>query len=642
MDRRAGDQAVARIIELLSDPGALDGADSSGRLPEGLLSSLRDAGLLTLMVDPTLGGLGLSWTNAFRVVEAAAGRSMAVAFTIAINNGFGSGSYLPALPPGPLRDLIAERVADGIFSGGADAEPAGTANRRRTTVAVPVDGGEAYLITGEKVFIGNGPIADLLDVSATLVADDGTETVRLFFVDTRSPGFEVVTTHEFMGLRGAAIGMLRLNGVRVPAERLMPEQPDDGWRMRPDRSTPPGSPPAQADLGRLALLGRHLVIAPASLAVARMSLLWSKDFANRRSIDGRGLGEYEETQRLVAETAAEVFAIETVSLWCLLGGDRADTRPDVSAAKNLTSLASWRAIDRTLSLLGAEGYETARSKAARGAPPLPVERFFRDARSLRVAGGVDFMLDKWCAEAGLSPYYRPGDGLSRPASDTPSAPAVPGGEHGRFIAAQAAALAERCRSLTARLPRDELFARQRAVGLIGRIATELLGMSLTVARSADLAERGDTTALDLADIACDASTYRLRTLWAQLDRETALDGHIRHRRTGQALLDGTASLVFPLGEGPATGTHAPPDGDPPQGDPPQGDPESAVAAVWRELFDLDRIGRHDDFFELGGHSLLAIRMASRLRETMGLRVPVRVIYDNPTIAEIARRIEEVS
>ena len=385
-DRLAGDEAVARLSRLLLDRVDPAAVEADGRLPQGFLDALRDSGLLRLMVDPSLGGLGLSWLNACRVVETAASWSMPVAFALAIHNGFGSGVYLRALPPGPLRDLISERIAAGVVSGTADAEVAGAGNRGRTTVAVPVEGGDAYLISGEKVFIGNGSVAELVDVSATVVGDDGTEEVKLFFVDTRSPGFEVVSTHEFMGLRGAAFGMLRLDRVRVPAEQLMPEE-SGGWRMRPesaeggtvteeasdaapveasDAAVSEASDAASVDLGQLALFGRHLVIAPPALAVARASLLWSRDFVNRRRINDRALGEYEEIRRRVAENAAEVFLIESLLVWCLLGAERADTRPDLTAAKNLMALASWRAVDGTMALLGGEGYETARSKAAGG------------------------------------------------------------------------------------------------------------------------------------------------------------------------------------------------------------------------------------------------------------------------------------
>lgn len=517
-DRRAGDAALAvleNLLHALVDPAAVE---RTGRLPEGLQDALQHAGLLRMTIDPALGGLGLSHFNAHRVIEMAASWCVPVAFSVAITNGFGSGSYLPVLPDGPLKDMIAARVADGIVSAGADAEAIGTANQRRTTVAVPVDDGAAYLITGEKVFIGNGPVADLMDVSATVAASDGTEEVRLFFVDSRSPGFSVAARHEFMGLRGAAIGALRLDAVRVPAEHMLEES--DGWRMRPDASA------GTADLARLATVGRTLVIAPAALAIAKMCLSWSREFVNRRTVDGRNLGEYDEIQRMVATTAAEVFLIESVAAWGLLGQHRADPQPDLTAAKNLTSVACWRTVDRTMSLFGAEGYETAPSKARRGAGPLPVERAFRDARALRVAGGVDVMLDKWSAESALSACYYadqpPGieaaaEAVTEAVADAELTPRCQ--QHLQFVAAQSRSLAQVCSRLTGRTGRAELFDRQRTTSTLGRIGTELLGMSVVLARAAHLAEGGNPTVLDLADIACSTARLRLAGLWPELDDE---------------------------------------------------------------------------------------------------------------------------
>ncbi|MFI0421874.1 acyl-CoA dehydrogenase family protein [Spongiactinospora sp. 9N601] len=546
-DLRAGDEALARLRRLLAehvDPAAVE---RDGRLPEGFLAALQDAGLLRLMIDPALGGLGLSWLNACRVVEAAADWSTPVAFTLAIHNGFGSGVYLQALPPGPLRDLISGRVAAGLVSGTADAEVAGAGNRGRTTVAVPVEGGAAYLISGEKVFIGNGPVAELVDVSATVTDADGGEEVRLFFVDTASPGFEVAGTHEFMGLRGAAFGRLRLDRVRVPAEHMMPET-SGAWRMQPtttgDRAD---AQTATADLGLLALFGRHLLIAPVSLAVARASLLWARDFVGRRTINERPLGEYEEIRRRVAENAAEVFHIESLLTWCLLGAGRADTCPDLTAAKNLMALAAWRAVDGTMALLGAEGYETAGSKAARGAPPLPVERCFRDARGLRVAGGVEFMLDLWSAEANLRPFYEPGGPPAAGPEPVPT-PGFPAGlrDHARLVQSHADRLAERCRAMTGELPLAELLTRQRPLALLGRIATELLGACVVLARAAGLARPGETAALDLADVACAASAHRLDQLWSQLAGEA-----VRHgpgpAALGDAWLRDDGALDFLIG-----------------------------------------------------------------------------------------------
>ncbi len=66
--------------------------------------------------------------------------------------------------------------------------------------------------------------------------------------------------------------------------------------------------------------------------------------------------------------------------------------------------------------------------------------------------------------------------------------------------------------------------------------------------------------------------------------------------------------------------------------------ESALASIWRDLLRIDRIGIHDSFFELGGHSLLAMQVISRLRDAVGLEVPVRLIFEQPTIAGLAEAL----
>ncbi|AWW35494.1 MULTISPECIES: phosphopantetheine-binding protein [Streptomyces] len=67
---------------------------------------------------------------------------------------------------------------------------------------------------------------------------------------------------------------------------------------------------------------------------------------------------------------------------------------------------------------------------------------------------------------------------------------------------------------------------------------------------------------------------------------------------------------------------------------------AVVAAIWCELFGVPRVGPHDDFFALGGHSMLGVRMASRLRAELGLRVPVRTILENPTLQDLSQLLDE--
>jgi acyl carrier protein len=67
--------------------------------------------------------------------------------------------------------------------------------------------------------------------------------------------------------------------------------------------------------------------------------------------------------------------------------------------------------------------------------------------------------------------------------------------------------------------------------------------------------------------------------------------------------------------------------------------EDAVTAIWRELLRLERVGVHDDFFELGGHSLFATQLIARLRAAFAVELSVRDLFDAPTIAGVARKIE---
>ncbi|MBV9924425.1 MAG: amino acid adenylation domain-containing protein [Acidobacteria bacterium] len=66
--------------------------------------------------------------------------------------------------------------------------------------------------------------------------------------------------------------------------------------------------------------------------------------------------------------------------------------------------------------------------------------------------------------------------------------------------------------------------------------------------------------------------------------------------------------------------------------------EEVLAGIWAEVLRLERVGRHDNFFELGGHSLLGAQVVSRVREAFGVPVPLRSLFDSPTVASLGEQV----
>jgi amino acid adenylation domain-containing protein len=74
--------------------------------------------------------------------------------------------------------------------------------------------------------------------------------------------------------------------------------------------------------------------------------------------------------------------------------------------------------------------------------------------------------------------------------------------------------------------------------------------------------------------------------------------------------------------------------------PPRGPVEDQLAGIWSAVLGVDRVGASDDFFDLGGHSLLATQVVSRIRDAFGVSLPLGEFFETPTIAGVARWIEE--
>ncbi|MFY0577881.1 acyl-CoA dehydrogenase family protein [Cystobacter fuscus] len=390
------------------------------------------------------------------------------------------------------------------------------------------------MLNGRKVFVGHAPVAELVSVSAT-IRENGQERVQMFFVRTDSPGVTAGQWHEYMGIKGFPNGWLNFDNVLVPANQMFVERASEHQvRVTPETAK-------MVARGRL-----HLIAAP-SLAIAKLCVQWARDFVLRREVDGRKLADYQEIQLQLAESLAQTFAIEAMSQWCLLPDDqdrRLNQRFEQNAAKNVSSLLCWDVVERTMSLLAAEGYETAHSKQERGAPPVPVERFLRDARNLRISGGVDFQIDNWIARMSILSYYYPEpDHADELAKNEPVQRDFDGAVlsdrnlgHLRWVADEVHRFGATCLELARANPdRASLMERERTLILLTSIARELLVMSLTLARTSKMASTGDHGAQDLADVYCVSAGHRI----ADLRRRLSADAPANVPSLNAAWLSGT-------------------------------------------------------------------------------------------------------
>jgi len=530
-DRAVGDRAVEDIQQILERTVDPEAVDTSRQLPPDLPAAMHAENCLHLLAGAEQGGRALSPFNAFRVVEAAARWSVPAGMLLGIHNGIGAAAYLPVLPDGPLREHISRRMAAGAVTAMADTEPTGAANRARGTTAVPVHDGTGYLLNGDKLYIGNGPIADLVAVTATLRGHDGDRT-RVFFVDTDTPGFSVSARLRFMGFRGFPNGALSLRDVHVPAHHLLDER--EGEWLTAERATV---------LSR----GRLYIVAAPALAIARACLDHSRAYARRRTVDGRILADYPEIRRMTAESQADTYALETVARWTMLDGrgdgPTVNLMPDQVAAKDITSLLCWRVAERTMTLLAGEGFETARGKGDRGAPAIPLERLFRDARGTRIAGGTEVLLQmRLAGNLVFSYFYPPPDNADELAGPATVPADLPAGalsdrnrDHRRALAADIHEYARTCLATARRFPdRAELLTRSRALVLFGQLAEELVTVSLVLARAAT--DGMDPGEQDLADIYCTGALGRI-AVWRQELADALADDMPAYGRAAGRLLD---------------------------------------------------------------------------------------------------------
>ena len=237
---------------------------------------------------------------------------------------------------------------------------AGSDPAAMTTVARR-DGAE-WLLTGEKVWITSGDSADLITVYAVTDRAKGARGgVTAFLVPRESKGFSVGKREEKMGQRGSSTVTLAFDDVRVSDANRLGEI-GAGFRIAM----------ATLDRGRLAL-GANC------LGCAREAHALSVGYANQRKSFGKSLGEHQAIQWMLADSATDIFAMESLvyrTAWMCDAGEPFSR--ESAMVKLFCSEALDRIVDRAVQIHGGMGYSA----------EYPIEKLYRDARVTRIYEGT--------------------------------------------------------------------------------------------------------------------------------------------------------------------------------------------------------------------------------------------------------------
>lgn len=526
-DRRAGDEILSRLAGFLLEKVDADRIDREKDIPDEVIEGLRDLGLFGIKLPKEYGGLGLSQVNYNRIIQMVAGHCASTAVLLSAHQSIGVPQPLKMFGNAEQKRRYLPRLAAGGISAFALTEPGvGSDPSKMSTLATPVDDGEAYLLSGEKLWTTNGPIADLLIVMAR-TNDPGADRpeITAFIVEGDSPGLTVEHRCDFMGLKGIRNGLLKFDRVRVPKENILQ---GIGRGLSLALRT--------LNTGRLTL--------PAACGGAMKQVLaMCRDWANERVQWGVPVGKHEAVAARLAAMATDLYAVESLTWLTSALADRAtnDIRLEAAMAKMFCSEALWRTVDAGVQVRGGRGYETADSLRARGEKPMPMERLLRDARINMIIEGTSEIMRLFIAREALDPHMKV-------AGVTPTSQRIdllgaakfyagwyprlwlpsfgglgevrvagPLRRHLRYVQRGARRLARDLFHMLV-LHRQGLQRKQLVLGRLVDCGAELFAMTAVIARaSAELSETGDgKNAVKLADLFCRQARRRLRQLHGDL------------------------------------------------------------------------------------------------------------------------------
>jgi len=330
--------------------------DQEEKIPDDIIAKLRELGFLGVVFPPEYGGSGFGETGYCLMQEEIARGCMSTATFIGAHESIGSNAiYIGGTEELKKKYLVPLAEGKLIAAFALTEVLAGSDSFNLRTKAVLK--GNEWILNGEKMWITNGGIADVVSLFAR--TEKG---ITGFVVETKSKGFIAGPPEKKMGIRGSQTTPITLEDVHVPAENIIGQ---DGRGFIVAMKT--------LDAGRLGL-------GAATLGAAKELLELSTKYAKERKQFDSPISNFEAVQWMLADMATRVFCMESIVYRTAADYDAGKSVSRQSAMVKLFCSEGLDFVaDCAVQIHGGMGYSR----------EMPIERFYRDSRINRIFEGTN-------------------------------------------------------------------------------------------------------------------------------------------------------------------------------------------------------------------------------------------------------------